>query len=55
MENKQKIKLQPEKEYLNYFVEYKFNGGIATANGRVREIKKTLDQDIGEERYILNE
>jgi len=53
-ENKQKIKLQPEKEFLNYFVEYKFNGGIATANGSVREIKKTLDQDIGEGRYTLN-
>ena len=56
--NKQKIKLEPENMRTfgpgSFFVVYKFNGGIATANGSVREIKKTLDQDIGEGRYTLN-
>ena len=55
--SKQKIKLQPEDPKiwgpLSFFVEYKFNGGIATAGGTVRQIKEVLDKDIGKGKFTL--
>ena len=55
--SKQKIKLQPEDIRVwglqSFFVEYKFNGGIATAGGTVRQIKEVLDKDIGKGKFRL--
>ena len=55
--SKQKIKLQPEDIRVwglnSFFVEYKFNGEIATHGGTVRKIKKVLDEDVGKGKYRL--
>lgn len=55
--SKQKIKLQPEDIRFNFpgtfFVEYKLNGGIATMNGTIMQIKEDLNYYLGEGKYSL--
>ena len=55
--SKQIIKLQPEDIRVGgpveFFVEYKLNGGIATFGGTIMEIKKDLNYYLGEGKYSL--